>query len=262
MNVFGRVDLMNSSNVTIAAAVALVLSSVGHAQESSSPDHFTANAGLYSQYVFRGLTQTQKGPALQGGIDYVHDSGLYAGMWASNINWFSDLNPGNSASIEWDGYAGFKKTWLDEFTTDLGYLRYEYPGSYPALALGVLKPNTDEVYLGLGWKWVILKYSYAVSDLFGVPQSEGSSYLDLSVAVPLPQSFALTLHAGQQQFSGAGNDPLFGYEDYRAGLSYGFADGWTAAMNYTHTTAKDAGYTILGHNIGDDQLVIAMSRAF
>jgi uncharacterized protein (TIGR02001 family) len=208
------------------------------------------------------LAQTNEDPALQGGFDYSHDSGFYAGTWASNISWFSDVNPANSVSLEWDGYAGFKKTWSSEITTDIGYLRYQYPGSYPALAPGVLKPNTDEVYLGVGWKWAMLKYSYAVSDLFGVPDSDGSSYLDLTVTVPLPQSFSLALHAGQQQFEGSGNDALFGYEDYRAGLSYAFAGGWTAAVTYTHTTAKDVGYTILGKNIGDDQVVLAVSRAF
>jgi uncharacterized protein (TIGR02001 family) len=97
--------------------------------------------------------------------------------------------------------------------------------------------------------------------LFGVANSDGSTYLDLTVTVPLPQSFSLALHAGQQKFEGAGNDALFGYEDYRASVSYAFADGWTATGNYTHSTAKDVGYTILGENIGDDQLVFSVSRS-
>src|ERR1700694_2456994 len=48
---------------------------------------FTGNVGLFSQYVFRGLTQTNEKPAVQGGFDLGHKSGFYAGTWASNISW-------------------------------------------------------------------------------------------------------------------------------------------------------------------------------
>src|SRR5688572_15154001 len=157
---------MKTRNMAAVAAVVLGLASAVQAEDAASPHSVTGNVGFFSQYVFRGLAQTNERPALQGGFDYAHSSGFYAGTWASNISWFSDLAPGNSVSLEWDGYTGFKKTWADALTSDVGYLRYQYPGSYAA---GVLKPNTDELYLGLGWKWATLKYSYAMSDLFGVP---------------------------------------------------------------------------------------------
>ena len=48
---------------------------------------FSANVGLYSDYIFRGYTQTQNEPAIQGGFDVEHSSGLYAGTWASNVDW-------------------------------------------------------------------------------------------------------------------------------------------------------------------------------
>jgi uncharacterized protein (TIGR02001 family) len=72
----------------IALSVALV--ATAHAQETASP--VTANVGVFSQYVFRGLTQTDRHPAVQGGFDYAHPSGLYAGTWLSNISWFTDTN--------------------------------------------------------------------------------------------------------------------------------------------------------------------------
>jgi uncharacterized protein (TIGR02001 family) len=245
------------------AATGLVFAPSVQAEDvAASPHHFSSNVGVYSQYVFRGLTQTNEDPALQGGLDYSHDSGFYAGTWLSNISWFSDLNPGNSVSLEWDGYLGFKKSWARGITTDIGYLRYEYPGSYPALAPGVLKPNTDELYLGVGWKWASLKYSYAISNLFGVPNSDGSYYLDLTVTIPIAKTVSLSVHAGKQGFEGTGNDALFGYEDYRGTVSYGFGEGWSLSGTYTHSTAEDAGYTVLGRNIGDDQVLIGINRAF
>ena len=170
---------------TLQAGFALAAIAAGTGQAvGESPHPLTANVGLYSQYVFRGLAQTNEKPAIQGGADYSHASGFYAGTWLSNVSWFSDTNAGNSNSLEWDLYGGFRKSWDNGFTGDVGYLRYEYPGSYPALPAGTVEPHTDEAYVAVGWKWATLKYSYAFSDLFGVQDSEGSDYLDLTVTVP------------------------------------------------------------------------------
>lgn len=243
-------------------SLAAQLAPAVRAEEAAPDPHtFTANVGLFSQYVFRGLAQSNEKPALQGGVDYSHVSGVYIGTWLSSISWFSDVNTGNSSSLEWDGYAGYKKSWPHGLTSDIGYLHYHYPGSYAALPAGVQKPNTDELYAGVGWKWASLKYSHAIGDLFGVPDSKGSYYLDLTMTVPLPKQLSLAVHAGRQTFDGAGNDALYSYEDYRTALSYAFGAGWTVGAAYTHTTAKDAGYTVLGKNIGDDQFVVSISRA-
>src|SRR5215218_7692892 len=74
------------------------------------PEHtLTGNVGLFSQYIFRGLTQTDREPALQGGFDYAHSSGFYAGTWASNISWLRDAGAYRSGgSLEWDFYGGWK----------------------------------------------------------------------------------------------------------------------------------------------------------
>src|SRR4051794_2617592 len=82
---------------------------------AADPAPVTGNVGIFSQYVFRGLTQTNEKPALQGGFDYTHPSGFYAGLWGSNISWVSDTaqslspSPGSvSASIELDTYLGYR----------------------------------------------------------------------------------------------------------------------------------------------------------
>lgn len=250
----------------LACANAAIAPQAARAQDAET-HAFSANVGVVSQYVFRGLAQTNRRPAIQGGFDYAHASGLYAGTWLSNVNWVADAIPDASASLEADFYAGFRGEFGSTgITGDIGYLRYQYPGSYPP---GVLEPHTDEGYVALGWKWVSLKYSYAFSDLFGVEDSEGSGYLDLAVTIPLPASLSLALHAGQQtyegtstaaQLAGTDNDALFGYEDYRATLSYSFGDGWTASATFTTTNAEDAGYLVGGHNLGDDQVAIALLK--
>src|SRR5262245_47403502 len=207
-------------NPLIAMSAALCLPGTALAEDALHS--LTSNVGLFSQYVYRGLTQSNEKPAVQGGADYSHASGLYAGTWLSNVSWFSDTNAGNSNSLEWDLYGGFRKSWDSGFSGDVGYLHYEYPGSYPALPAGTVKPNTDEVYAAVGWKWASLKYSYAFSNLFGVEDSVGSDYLDLTVTVPLGDRFTLAAHAGRQSFKGAStfaaqngttNDALYSYED-------------------------------------------------
>src|SRR3954470_4803561 len=97
----------NGRTPIIAMAVALAFSGAATAQitmpapaaapataaAAPEPDFtFNANIGLFSQYVFRGVSQTNEKPAVQGGFDLAHKSGLYVGTWASNISWLSDAD--------------------------------------------------------------------------------------------------------------------------------------------------------------------------
>ena len=133
------------------------------------PYTITGNFGIYSQYIFRGLTQTDRKPAFQGGFDLATPGGFYAGTWGSNISWLHDAGVvDHGASLEWDFYGGYKYAFNDDWGMDVGVLQYWYPGDYLE---GVTKPNTTELYIAGNWKWVSLKYSHAVSNTFGIPDS-------------------------------------------------------------------------------------------
>jgi uncharacterized protein (TIGR02001 family) len=220
----------------------------------------TANVALYSQYVFRGLTQTDRRPALQGGFDYTHKNGLYAGIWGSNVSWISDFTPGVSASVELDGWIGWKRGFGDGWGWDLGFITYRYPGSYPG---GFVKPDTDELYGALSWKIASLKYSRSLGDTFGVADSEGTDYVDLTIAVPL-KGATLTLHGGHQRYAGEANDELFSYTDWKAELAKGWDGGWSAGVGYTGTDAEEAGYTpaSTGRFLGEKQGYAFLKRSF
>src|SRR5688572_31801626 len=87
--------------------------------EPESPHTVTGNVGLFSQYIFRGLTQTNEEPAIQGGFDYSHSSGFYVGTWGSNVSWLQDGGSYRAGgSLELDIYGGFKGS---IGKTDLGY---------------------------------------------------------------------------------------------------------------------------------------------
>src|SRR5687767_6282116 len=82
---------------------------------------FTGNAGLFSDYRFRGFTQTDYKPAFQGGFDFAHQSGFYLGNWNSNV----EQALYNGASLEMDFYGGYKTTFGD-FGLDVGVIYYYY----------------------------------------------------------------------------------------------------------------------------------------
>ena len=93
------------------------------AAPAPEPDYtFTGNVGIFSQYVFRGVSQTNEKPALQGGLDLAHKSGFYIGTWGSNVSWISDADPRVSASLEWDMYGGYKGSLPHDFGYDLGVM--------------------------------------------------------------------------------------------------------------------------------------------
>ncbi|MBM3374195.1 MAG: hypothetical protein FJY44_10040, partial [Betaproteobacteria bacterium] len=132
---------------------------------ADSPHTLTGNVGVYSQYIFRGLTQTNKDPALQGGFDYSHSSGFYAGTWMSNISWLTDSPAATgytSSRLEMDFYGGFRGTFgKSDFGYDVGILQYYYPGTHNTVANpGTFKADTLEIYGALTWKWLSAKYSH------------------------------------------------------------------------------------------------------
>lgn len=236
------------------------------APEAAPASPFTGNLSLASEYIYRGIAQTNRKPTIQGGFDYAHSSGLYAGVWASNISWLSDGNPSVSASLEIDVYGGFKNTFGGgDFNYDVGVLTYNYPGSYPA---GYTKPNTTEVYGSLGWKWLSAKYSYVVSsNIFGAvapngDNTRGSDYLELNANYDLGNGWGILGHVGHQKvkhFSDAS------YSDYKVGVTKDVGFG-VVGLSYWDTNAKgDAGEFYrnpYGKDLGKGAALLSFTKTF
>ncbi|MCP5178471.1 MAG: hypothetical protein H6993_10945 [Pseudomonadales bacterium] len=130
---------MKALNPITTAVVAAGLAICGSAQAD-----LTANATATSNYIWRGLTQTENEAAIQGGLDYSHESGFYIGTWASNVNY----GAGDPYSYEHDIYFGWSGT-AGEVDWDVGYLYYNYDSA----------ANFDfgEVYASLGYAGFSLK---------------------------------------------------------------------------------------------------------
>ena len=108
----------------------------------------TANVTVTNNYIYRGITQTNGKPAIQGGFDYAHESGFYVGNWNSSITWVSDGYKSSSggtlsAPLEMDFYGGFKKELIGEgFASDIGVLEYYYPTTGIMTTASTVNPNT------------------------------------------------------------------------------------------------------------------------
>jgi uncharacterized protein (TIGR02001 family) len=257
----------------IAGLVAGALGSgLAQAQAPASPHSLTGNMGLYSQYVFRGLKQTDGDPALQGGFDYGHTSGFYAGTWASNISWLRDFGAYSAgASLEIDFYGGLKgPIGKSDFGYDVGMLYYYYPGT--VIPAGN-KANTLEAYGALSYKWLSAKYSYSINNAFGLANSDGTWYLDLSAGIPLSDKLNLQLHYGMQEFDGNtgafDNDTNASYKDWKIGLTYALPKDFTLGAFYTDTdmsAAQTAWYTSPvaagAREVGKGTFTVFLSKTF
>ena len=251
-------------------------------QPPASPHTLTGNFGFFSQYIFRGLTQTDRQPAAQGGFDYSHESGFYVGTWASNISWLQDFCSYKSGgSLEWDIYGGYKGTFgKSDFGYDVGLLYYWYPGD---VATGSNKADTLEAYGALSWKWLSAKLSYSLQDkTFGVADSQGTYYLDLTANYPFTDKLTGVLHYGIQKYSGntntaAGlctsggvvikdNDACASYKDWKVGLNYSLPKDFTVGVFYTDTsmtTAQERFYTTTtGRKVGDGTATVFVQKTF
>ncbi len=246
----------------VAAALAPAAGFAQQPAPAPTPEHtVTGNIGLFSQYIFRGLTQTNREPALQGGLDYAHASGLYLGTWGSNIAWLRDGGAYRAGgSLELDVYGGYKMA-LGDFGLDVGTLYYWYPGDVTTPAFGAPgnpKADTWEVYGAASWKWLSAKYSYSIMNkTFAVLDSRGTWYLDLTASVPLGDfaksldGITLIAHWGKQKYDGrdprnaggASNNSLFGYQDWKLGASYALPQNFIVGAYYTSTSgANKLGY--------------------
>ena len=204
----------------------------------------TANIGLFSSYRFRGIDQTFGKPALQGGFDYNHESGFYVGNWNSNVNSGAGYPDGN---LEMDFYGGYKHAFGD-FGLDVGALYYYYPGT-EARVLGTNAKsgtvNNKELYIAGSWKFISLKYSYAIDDYFSArgvnsagtstgESTKGSSYLDLSASYDLGDGWGINGHVGSLALKNVNNG---NYSDWKIGVTKDFS-GWVVGLAYVDTNAK------------------------
>lgn len=238
---------MRKGILYLGLATTVVIPGVASAQtavaaETVSPHIIIGNLGLYSSYRFRGIDQTFGKPALQGGVDYRHSSGIYLGNWNSNVQQGAGYPGGN---LEMDFYGGWKGSWGD-FGLDAGLIYIYYPGTSagPGIAFSPANNRTGqvasgsvsntEIYLGGRWKGISLKYFQDVDDYFSTPGTRSSNYTDLSFAYDLGSGWGINAHAGYLKLKNMTNGD---YADWKLGVTKN-VQGWVFGAAYVDTDAK------------------------
>ncbi len=254
--------------ILAALAVPCVAMAEDAAPAAAPTPAVTANVALVTNYLYRGISQTGGKPAIQGGFDYAHSSGFYAGVWGSNISWISDEGLAKSASVELDTYFGFKNSFATDYSYDVGFLRYNYPGTY-TITPGYAKADTNEVYGLIGYKWLTAKYSYSLGDTFGTADAKGTDYIDISANYPIPDTtYTLGAHYGKQDYKGkyAGTGiSALSYDDYKLSVTKDIS-GYALGLTYSKTnasTAPGAIYTnVNGYALGKGVAVLSLAHSF
>ena len=189
----------------------------------------SANVGITSDYIWRGMTQSD-GLSVSGGFDYEADGGFYAGVWGANINWgyatdddgvLTDYGSGN----EFDVYFGYA-TEVGGIGVDIGYVSFMYPG--------ISDYDFEEVVLGLSMGDFGLTYANATTSGF-------TDYLEFSYAIG-----AVGISYGQYDDMG---DNLL--------ISYGFSCG-SYDCSIAYSDFSDDGYS----GVDEDALVFSIGAGF
>jgi uncharacterized protein (TIGR02001 family) len=256
---------MNLKSKIALATLTFIASSAAFAQaKAPEPDYtFAFNVGAVSDYRFRGITQTNYGAAVQGGVDFTHKSGIYLGAWASNVNWVKQVNGATKGDYELDLYGGYRGEIKPGLTYDVGYIAYTYPGNDSGTAnAGIVaagqysKADTQEFYGALTWGITTLKYSQSMGDFLGNVNSNASRYWDLSANFDLTNGYNLVPHVGRQSIPNAGTGGnQADYNDFALTLGKDFGNGFTVSAAYYYTTADQAFYVNQGAPIGDGKYI-------
>ncbi len=207
---------------------------------ADAPYSFSANIGVVSNYLWRGTSQTDDGPAIQGGLDFAHESGFSAGTWASNVD-FADIgddsvNPPivyEGANYELDLYMGYDFTLpVEDASLGLNTIYYAYPDAD-------LDIDFWEIGISGGYKFFSAGIQYTVwggDDNEDAPFDEGDFYYYASLDFALPYEFGLGLKTGYYDFDSddenTGATESADYWHWGVSISREAGDFGTFSFNY------------------------------
>jgi uncharacterized protein (TIGR02001 family) len=203
----------------------------------------SANLGVQSNYYFRGLTQTDDGTAVSGGIDYRDDSGFYVGTWMSNV----DFPSTPKADVEVDLYSGFGGVFGDTGVGyDLNALYYYYPGAGGDTQGGELDYAEASGSLSYGPATATVSYTFwaEANDVKGVAEAfqEGDIWYELAVAPDWSyEGFSPSATIGYYAFDqdGDGGQDL-DYATWTIGVTRDAGEFGSFSVNYVQNDDNDS----------------------
>jgi uncharacterized protein (TIGR02001 family) len=222
---------------------------ISHASPESRTCSTTANVGVTSDYVFRGISQSGEEAAIQGGVE-LSCGRFYAGFWGSSIDFAN--------GTEIDLYAGYKTT-IGKFNIDLGVIYYGYPGggSSPSVDYFELKAATSvDVWKGGTLGGAVFYSPDYTFELGPVTTLEAS----FSQALPKVGMFSPTVSAlvGRSIFSDEFLGQDLSYTYWNVGVTLGFLEKWSLDLRYHDTDGEGFAETPLA----DERFVATLKYTF
>lgn len=184
------------SSLMVAVTLAMPASVLPMAAQAE----LSGNIGVVSKYIFRGIGNENSGAAVQGGLDYAHGNGFYAGWWASSLDYTYDKDAGEdytTNAVENNFYAGFSGE-AAGFSYGVGVLQYYF--------LSVDDSDLTELQLSIGYGPFTLQADYLLND--GWWGNSGDIYWSASYETALPYDFTFGAVLGYSTYDDddAGND--------------------------------------------------------
>lgn len=202
----------------------------------------SATVTVVSDYLFNGVSQTQEDPALQASFDWAGDSGMYAGVWGSNVDF------GEGTDIEADAYIGYYTSLTDSINLDIGIAQYTYHGGDMSSDY-----NYAETYAKFNYGNTNLNFWHAW-DYFGT--GAGHSIIMLTHNIPINDAFSVDVGVDYSMSHDAdkweweeGDD---NYIHWRIGANYTIND-WNLSASYEDTDLE---------TYGDSTILFTVSRTF
>jgi uncharacterized protein (TIGR02001 family) len=233
---------------------------------TASQAQVTGNLGLTSDYRFRGISQSQNAPAVQGGIDYTHKSGFYVGNWNSSVS--SQVYTGG-AGVESDLYAGFKKDVYKGITIDVGSYNYFYPRATTNAATGS-NFDTYEAFAGIGYGPVSVKYSQTLGNgYFGTANARGTNYTGADINqsfAPLSAKLKNLSFLAHYGYTSVANNSNLNYNDINVGLGYTLPKDWIITGKYYTNGSMTGNFqnanTVNGQKLYKNAFVASVTKTF
>jgi uncharacterized protein (TIGR02001 family) len=227
---------MKTLSKAVAASVLMLAGSQAISLELGAGFEASANVGVVSNYMWRGMTQTRNSTALQGGLDLTHSSGFYLGTWMSNV----DFKYFTGVDTEQDFYAGYGFT-VGDFAFDLKRTEYHY-ASENTLDFGETHAHVSAYGVTVG-----ADYS---SDT-PVANSDSALHYYASYAYTLPAEVGLTATVGEYDYKDAGwvGGTDYKYSYYNIGVNKTFWD-INFGLAYTDSNVDDGNCVVFSG--GDD----------
>lgn len=231
-------------------ALAAALSSLPMTQAFGA--EVSGNIALTTDYKFRGISQSDSAPSVQGGFDIAFDNGAYIGTWGAAVDFDCAIDTcgGLNGGIELDYYAGFASDISDSVSFDIGYIYYDYPQDEGLLG------DYGEIYGSLSFGDFGIGMNYS-DEYWGETGKFTYTYATYSMA--LSESVALDLLVGSGDYDEAGYlDGATEHMNWSVALSTS-AGGLDFAITYEDTDLdKEDAY---GYDWADAALILSIGKS-